>query len=104
LVLPNTLLEQARRLGFTMHHFVVGVDFGGTNIKAGVCDEVGQLLSFIKRPTLRHEGETSVINRIIDVIEQAVGKVNYLAIKWLVFRLVHVVWWTLIMDASFRLL
>jgi glucokinase len=55
-----------------VNRFVVGVDFGATNIRAGVCDEAGQLLSFIKCLTLRYEGETSVINRIINIIERAI--------------------------------
>jgi glucokinase len=56
----------------TVSHYAVGVDFGGTNIKAGVCDQEGQLLSFIISPTLRHEGEAAVIHRIVNAIQRAI--------------------------------
>jgi glucokinase len=54
--------------------YVVGVDFGGTIIKAGVCDAGGQLLSLVKQSTLAHEGVNPVIARIADSILAAVEK------------------------------
>ncbi len=57
-----------------MEPFAVGVDFGGTYIKAGVCDQEGRLLSFVKSPTLRHEGEVPVINRIVNVIQRTIAE------------------------------
>ena len=57
-----------------MSQYVVGVDFGGTNLKAGVCDAGGRLLSFVGQPTLAYEGISSVIGRIAEVIVKAIGE------------------------------
>jgi len=55
-----------------MNQYVVGVDFGATNLKAGVCDAGGQLLSFVKQPTLAHERISLVIGRIAEVVVKAI--------------------------------
>jgi glucokinase len=55
-----------------VNQYVVGVDFGGTSLKAGVCDAGGRLLSFIEQPTLAREGISPVISRIAWVIAKAV--------------------------------
>lgn len=55
-----------------MDQYVVGVDFGGTNLKAGVCDATGRLLSFVSQPTCASEGVHAVIGKIIKVVEEAV--------------------------------
>ncbi len=52
--------------------WVVGVDFGATNLKAGACDADGRLLSFVKKPTLAHEGKSAVITRISELILETI--------------------------------
>lgn len=52
--------------------YIVGVDFGATNLRAGVCDAKGQLWSFAKELTLSHEGSDAVIERIVEVITKAI--------------------------------
>jgi len=52
--------------------YVVGVDFGGTNLRAGVLDAAGRLLSFVRHPTPAHEGESAVIQQISKVVIKAI--------------------------------
>jgi glucokinase len=50
-----------------------GVDFGGTNLRAAIVDtESGALISQQKRPTLAHEGQESVINRMVQLIDDVI--------------------------------
>jgi len=54
--------------------YTVGVDLGGTNIKAGIVDvESGKVLSARSVPTLAHEGPDAVIGRIAALIEDAIA-------------------------------
>ena len=52
--------------------YYIGVDIGGTNIKAGVVDENAQLVSKISLKTNAADGYKSVLAVIIDAVEQAV--------------------------------
>ena len=52
--------------------YYIGVDIGGTNIKAGVVDENAQLVSKISLKTNAADGYKSVLAVIINAVEQAV--------------------------------
>ncbi len=58
-----------------MATYVVGVDLGGTNIKAGVCDERAQVLTKLSITTEGQRGPEGVMDRIAEAthlgIEQA---------------------------------
>ncbi len=56
--------------------YVVGVDFGGTHIRAGLCDENGRLHSSVKTLTPSDRDPSRVIGRIVEVIEQAISEAN----------------------------
>lgn len=51
----------------------LGVDLGGTNIKAGVVSENGQLIDSISRPTNANEGRSSVITKVVDIIKDLIN-------------------------------
>lgn len=55
-----------------MKKYAIGVDFGGTNLRAGVCDSEGGLLSLVSIPTLAEQGIDLTIGRIIAVVVQAI--------------------------------
>jgi len=51
----------------------IGCDLGGTNIKAGLVDlDKGAVLLSRSIPTLAHEGQTRVMDRMIDLIRSLV--------------------------------
>lgn len=56
--------------------YYVGVDLGGTNIKAGVVDDSGQPLSFAKIPTEAARGAEVGIERICEAARLAVEKAS----------------------------
>ena len=56
-----------------MNESLVGVDLGGTQVRAIVCDREGHILSRAATLTLAHEGRDAVIRRILDTIFDAVG-------------------------------
>lgn len=49
----------------------IGVDVGGTNIRAGVVDEVGHILGEARRPALAEAGLRAAIVRAIDGVAEA---------------------------------
>ncbi len=49
----------------------VGVDIGGTNIRAGVVDEGGRILGEARRPALADTGLRAAVGRSIQAIEEA---------------------------------
>jgi glucokinase len=51
----------------------IGVDLGGTNLRASVVDEDAQILASVKMDTNAQEGPPAVIGRIVDVARQAVS-------------------------------
>jgi glucokinase len=51
---------------------VIAVDLGGTNIRAALCDESGQILKRVKQPTLAYEGADAVIARIVASVQAVV--------------------------------
>jgi len=50
----------------------VGVDVGGTNIRAGVVDPEGRILGEARQPALADKGMRAAVARIIDAIGQAI--------------------------------
>ncbi|MCR1898979.1 ROK family glucokinase [Irregularibacter muris] len=54
----------------------IGVDLGGTNIKAGAVDDKGQILFRNSRPTLVQRGVEPIIQDIIEQIEEILDKTN----------------------------
>lgn len=54
-----------------MAKLAIGVDLGGTDIKAGVVDDAGRILSRIKRPTEPERGRRAVIENIAEAAEAA---------------------------------
>jgi glucokinase len=53
---------------------VVGVDFGGTNVKAGVCDASGRLLSFVRQPTVASKSPDAVLGQIAEVVARVIDE------------------------------
>ena len=56
-----------------MDKSLVGVDLGGTQVRALVCDSEGEVLRRAATLTLAHEGYKAVIRRIHETIVEAVG-------------------------------
>ncbi len=52
----------------------LGIDLGGTNIKAGVVDEAGRPLSSISRPTDADRGPLAGLDNLVDAAERAVAE------------------------------
>lgn len=53
--------------------FFVGVDLGGTNIKAGVVDDIGRIISWHQTATLVEQGPEAGARRIAAAIHKAIG-------------------------------
>jgi len=53
----------------------IGVDLGGTNIKAGIVNEEGRILEQASVPTMAHEGPEPVINRMVKLVGELRGKI-----------------------------
>lgn len=54
--------------------FHVGIDLGGTNIKTGVVDDLGRILSWHQTPTLVEEGPEAGAARIAASAHRAIGE------------------------------
>jgi len=54
--------------------FMIGVDFGATNLRAGVCTREGGLLSLVRSSTEVEQGVHAVIGRIVNLIQSAVSE------------------------------
>ncbi len=55
------------------HKYIVGVDLGGTQIRACLADMEGNILRETRQPTLAHEGLQPVLVRIKKAIGQVLG-------------------------------
>lgn len=55
----------------------VGVDLGGTSIKAGICDENGKLISTYEGPTGSEHGAEYVLDRIVEYVHEMVKDSPY---------------------------
>jgi len=51
----------------------IGVDIGGTNIRAGVVDQTGRILGEARRPALAETGLRAAVGRAIEAIEEALA-------------------------------
>ncbi len=49
-------------------HYVVGVDFGGTHLRAALVDQGGQIVERLKRETRAQLGPEAVIDRIAEAV------------------------------------
>lgn len=58
----KTFMKKSRR---TLKKLVLGIDVGGTNIKAVAVDGRGQVLAVMKRSTLARRGRDALIERLI---------------------------------------
>ncbi|QEH33044.1 Glucokinase [Aquisphaera giovannonii] len=54
--------------------YYLGIDLGGTNIKAGVVDDAGKALSSVSVETLAEHGPDSGIDRLAEAAGRAVGE------------------------------
>ena len=50
--------------------YYVGLDVGGTSMKAGVVDDVGRPLSYVSLPTEAHRGQELGLERMCETIRQ----------------------------------
>lgn len=57
----------------------VGADIGGTNLRAGVVDEVGHILGEARRPALSESGLRAAVERSIGAIEEAIANAGLTA-------------------------
>src|SRR5262245_46565615 len=55
------------------NRYYVGLDVGGTTMKAGVVDDAGQPLSAVSLPTEAHRGQEFGLERMCETIRQAVA-------------------------------
>jgi glucokinase len=67
-------VEEARAEGRRRY---VGVDIGGTNIRAGVVDHEGQILGEARRPALAESGLRAAVGRAIEAIREAVESAGF---------------------------
>lgn len=58
----------------TKKTFTIGIDLGGTSIKAGAVDNHGKILSQYKADTKAHKGPSAVIQQILFSIQEILGK------------------------------
>ncbi len=56
--------------------YVVGVDFGGTKLYAGVFDEKSESVGIARKSTKPQRGVEAVIKRIADVVQEAVDEAD----------------------------
>ena len=55
----------------------VGVDVGGTNLRAGVVDPEGRILGEARRPALADQGMRRSVEQTIEAIQEAIGNAGY---------------------------
>ncbi len=56
-----------------MTHFSVGIDLGGTSIKAALVTRNTGIVELRSTPTLAHEGPAKVIDRIADLVNELIA-------------------------------
>ncbi len=57
--------------------YAIGVDLGGTSIKAGLVDEKGKIIEKISIDSMAHNGPEAVIGQIIKGVKQILKKRNH---------------------------
>ncbi len=68
------MIEEERAEGTQRY---IGVDIGGTNIRAGVVDSGGRILGEARRPALADTGLRAAIGRAIQAIEEALENAGF---------------------------
>ena len=58
-----------------MREYSIGIDLGGTNLKAAAFDGQGGMLHKIARPTPTGEGSAAILNRMVKLIAELQAKV-----------------------------
>jgi glucokinase len=53
--------------------YLVGVDLGGTNIRASLITREGRILSQARRPSLQDQPSTATLQQIVSACEEAIG-------------------------------
>jgi glucokinase len=53
--------------------FAIGVDLGGTRIRAALVNDQGQILSRLERPTLVEEGVSSIMRRMVGLVRDIIS-------------------------------
>jgi glucokinase len=53
--------------------YIIGVDLGGTNLRAALAEEGGRILSEVRVPTEAERGPAAVIDRIVGCVTQVKG-------------------------------
>src|SRR4029077_5956906 len=53
---------------------LVGIDLGGTQLRAAVADDGGRLRTVVRRPTEAARGRQHVINRLVAAVAGALAK------------------------------
>jgi glucokinase len=56
--------------------YVIGVDFGGTHIRAALVDEEGQIVEQLKRKTMAELGPKAVIDRLGEAVREVASHVS----------------------------
>lgn len=64
-----------------MHAYVIGVDLGGTQVRAALSDATGQIYRRVATATKADEGQDAVIGRIKSLIEQVWPKPDQGSVK-----------------------
>lgn len=57
--------------------YYLGIDIGGTNIRLGIVDGKGKVLTRYRIPTLKEQGKNKVITRLLRAIEFIIKKSAY---------------------------
>ena len=64
-----------------MSDFIIGVDLGGTQIRAALTDGASRILRRVQRLTLAQEGPEAVLQRIEEAIREAAGDVDWSQVR-----------------------
>ena len=59
-----------------MNKFIIGIDLGGTNIKAAIFNSDLQLMVEIRRPTQAQKGPDHVLNKYKQIIDEMLENLN----------------------------
>src|SRR5260370_31851530 len=49
--------------------YSIGLDLGGTNLRAAAVDREGRRLDWIERPTMAHEGREAIVSAMVEAID-----------------------------------
>ena len=69
-----TVCGNAQLVITSVRRYFVGIDLGGTNIKGGVVDDLGNIVAFDSVPTMRTQGDKAVAGRIAELVKSLVKR------------------------------